>query len=138
MKTKKTRMGPTPRIGTLAALPCMLWMTTAGADGSEASVAPAINVQPILADARVAPVSDTVASKLVQQFPAEDPTGGAYVTPTLLFVPAGAVPKWNVRAIASTEVQSPSDVHAGVRPGLGAEVGLPGGLTLGAGTTRRW
>lgn len=66
--------------------------------------------------------------------PVEDPTGGAYTSPTLLFVPAAAVPKWNVRAIVSTELQGPSDVHAGFRPGLGAELGLPAGITLGAGT----
>ncbi len=64
----------------------------------------------------------------------EDPTGGAYTTPTLLFMPAGAVPAWTVRAIVSTELQSPSDVHAGFRPGLGAELGLPAGITVAAGT----
>jgi hypothetical protein len=36
--------------------------------------------------------------------------------------------------LLSTEVQGPSDVHAGFRPGLGAELGLPAGFTLGAGT----
>jgi hypothetical protein len=65
---------------------------------------------------------------------AADPTGGAYTSPTLLFIPAAAVPAWSVRAILSTEVQTPSDVHAGFRPGLGAELGLPAGFTLGAGT----
>ena len=64
----------------------------------------------------------------------DDPTGGAYTSPTLLFIPAAAVPAWNVRAIVSTELQSPSDVHAGFRPGLGAELGLPAGFTLGVGT----
>lgn len=63
-----------------------------------------------------------------------DPTGGAYTSPTLLFVPAAAVPVWTVRAIVSTELQTPSDVDAGVRPGAGAELGLPAGFTLGAGT----
>jgi hypothetical protein len=63
-----------------------------------------------------------------------DPTGGAYTTPTLLFIPAAAVPAWTVRAIVSSELQGPSDVHAGFRPGLGAELGLPAGITLGAGT----
>jgi len=66
--------------------------------------------------------------------PKEDPTGGAYTTPTLLFMPAGAVPAWTARAIVSTELQSPSDVHAGFRPGLGAELGLPAGITVAAGT----
>jgi hypothetical protein len=64
----------------------------------------------------------------------DDPTGGAYTTPTLLFIPAGAVPAWSARAILSTEVQGPSYVHAGFRPGIGAELGLPAGFTLGAGT----
>ena len=63
-----------------------------------------------------------------------DPTGGAYTTPTLLFIPAGAVPAWSVRAIGSTQVQSPSDVDARIQPGLGAEVGMPAGFTVGAGT----
>jgi hypothetical protein len=65
---------------------------------------------------------------------AVDATGGAYTSPTLLFVPASAVPKWNARVILSTELQSPSDVHAGIRPGLGMELGLPAGITVGAGT----
>ncbi|MGH7297117.1 MAG: hypothetical protein ACRELB_19420, partial [Polyangiaceae bacterium] len=64
----------------------------------------------------------------------DDPTGGAYASPTLLFIPAAAVPAWSVRAIVSSELQSPSDVHAGFRPGLGAELGLPAGITLAAGT----
>jgi hypothetical protein len=64
----------------------------------------------------------------------EDPTGGAYTSPTLLFIPAGAVPVWNVRMILSSELQGPSDVHAGFRPGGGAELGLPAGFTIGAGT----
>jgi hypothetical protein len=63
-----------------------------------------------------------------------DPTGGAYASPTLLFTPAGAVPAWNARIIASSEVQTPADVHATFRPGLGAELGLPAGITLGGGT----
>jgi hypothetical protein len=65
----------------------------------------------------------------------EDPTGGAYASPTLLFIPAAAVPKWNVRVILSSELQAPADVDAVVRPGVGAEIGLPAGFTLGAGTT---
>jgi len=66
--------------------------------------------------------------------PSNDPTGGAYTSPTLLFIPAAAVPAWNARVIVSSEIQSPSDVDAGFRPGLGAELGLPAGFTLGAGT----
>jgi hypothetical protein len=66
--------------------------------------------------------------------PADDATGGGDTSPTLLFVPAVAVPKSNVRVITSLELQSPSDTHAGFRPGVGGELGLPGSLTLGAGT----
>lgn len=88
---------------------------------------------PATARAQTAPANDQ--SQTATATPTTpDPTGGAYTPPTLLFVPAAAVPKWNVRAILSTELQSPSDVHAGFRPGLGAEVGLPAGFTLGAGT----
>jgi hypothetical protein len=75
-----------------------------------------------------------VPSSAPEEAVPEDPTGGAYTSPTLLFVPAAAVPKWNARLIVSTELQGPSDVHAGFRPGLGAELGLPGGFTVGAGT----
>jgi hypothetical protein len=78
--------------------------------------------------------SDQSANATAIAAPKEDPTGGAYATPTLLFIPASAVPKWTARAIVSTELQSPSDVHAGFRPGLGAELGLPAGITVGAGT----
>jgi hypothetical protein len=85
--------------------------------------------------ASTASASDQPAASLAQATEEPvDPTGGAYTTPTLLFIPAGAVPKWNVRVIGSTEVQSPSGLNAGIRPGLGAEVGLPGGVTLSAGT----
>jgi hypothetical protein len=65
-----------------------------------------------------------------------DPSGGGYTSPTLLFTPAVAVPAWNARVIASVDGQTPADVHAQIRPGLGGELGLPGGVTLGAGT--RW
>jgi hypothetical protein len=66
---------------------------------------------------------------------ASDPTGGAYTSPTLLFIPAAAVPKWNVRVIVSAQSQSPAAIDAKVQPGFGAELGLPGRITLGAGTT---
>ena len=75
-----------------------------------------------------------VASPPQEVAPRQDPTGGAYASPTLLFIPAAAVPVWNARVIVSSELQSPSDVDAGFRPGLGAELGLPAGFTLGAGT----
>jgi hypothetical protein len=78
--------------------------------------------------------SDTTETALAERVPTHDPTGGAYTSPTLLFIPAGAVPVWNARATVSTELQSPSDVHAGFRPGFGMELGLPAGFTLAAGT----
>jgi len=77
----------------------------------------------------------------------DDPTGGAYTTPTLLFIPAGAVPTLNARVIVSLDMQGPTapdrfavgatsggNARLGFQPGLGAELGLPGGFTLGAGT----
>jgi hypothetical protein len=73
-------------------------------------------------------------TRAAERVPTDDPTGGSYTSPTLLFIPAGALPVWNARVIASTELQGPSDVHAGFRPGLGAELGLPLGVTIGAGT----
>jgi hypothetical protein len=86
-------------------------------------------------------VPDSSGTQTSPAVPADDPTGGAYTTPTLLFIPAGAVPVWNVRAIASLDMQgpTPSDRLAagtslGFQPGLGAEVGLPAGFTVGAGT----
>ena len=98
------------------------------------AMAPALWASSALADAPpMEPRQDTGVAP-VERVPTSDPTGGAYTSPTLLFVPAGALPVWNVRAIASTELQSPSDVHAGFRPGLGAELGLPAGFTLAAGT----
>ena len=66
--------------------------------------------------------------------PPADPTGGAYTSPTLLFIPAASVPKWDVRAIVSVEAQRPADIDAKVRPGAGIELGLPGRITVGAGT----
>jgi hypothetical protein len=72
----------------------------------------------------------------------DDPTGGAYTSPTLLFTPAAAVPVWTVRAIASLDMQGPvaadrlatSSGSLGFMPGLGGEVGLPLGFTVAAGT----
>jgi len=73
--------------------------------------------------------------------PPDDPTGGAYTSPTLLFIPAAAVPTWNVRVITSLDVQAPtapdrlaSGSSVGLQPGVGGEIGLPGEVTLGAGT----
>ncbi len=71
----------------------------------------------------------------------EDPTGGAYTTPTLLFIPAGALPTWNVRVMTSLDMQGPTaadrlatGMSFGFRPGIGGELGLPAGFTFGAGT----
>ena len=80
-------------------------------------------------------------SPFVRATPPNDPTGGSYTTPTLLFTPAGAVPAWNVRVIASLEAQGPTAPDrlatgrsVGFMPGVGGELGLPGGFTFGAGT----
>jgi hypothetical protein len=73
--------------------------------------------------------------------PLDDPTGGAYTSATLLFTPAAALPVWNVRVTALSELQGPSQSadnptpDAGIRPGLTAEVGLPLGFTFAAGTS---
>ena len=71
----------------------------------------------------------------------DDRTGGGYTTPTLLFTPAAAVPVWNVRVIASLDMQGPTGADRlatgtslGFQPGLGGELGLPAGFTFGAGT----
>jgi hypothetical protein len=84
--------------------------------------------------------SSDVTSASRERVPTDDPTGGAYTSPTLLFIPAGAMPAWNVRVTALSEFQSPyqssdsPNPDAGVRPGAGVEVGLPFGFTLNAGT----
>lgn len=75
-----------------------------------------------------------------ERVPTDDPTGGAYTSPTMLFIPAGAMPAWNVRVTASSEFQTPSESTAGanpdaaIRPGLGVELGLPAGFAVAAGT----
>jgi hypothetical protein len=72
--------------------------------------------------------------------PLDDPTGGAYTSPTLLFTPAAALPVWNLRVTALSELQGPyqsadkQTPDAGARPGLTAEIGLPLGFTFAAGT----
>lgn len=110
-------MKPIRRIAAVLAAAPAFWATTALAD-------------PVVPE----PPTDASGAVPVERVPTSDPTGGAYTSPTLLFIPAGAVPVWNVRAIVSTELQTPSDVDAGFRPGLGAELGLPAGFTVGAGT----
>ncbi len=87
------------------------------------------------------------AGPLARATPPTDPTGGAFTTPTLLFIPAGAVPTWNARVITSLDVQGPTapdrlavgtaaggNARVGFQPGIAAEIGLPAGFTLGAGT----
>jgi hypothetical protein len=88
------------------------------------------------------------SSTLARETPPDDPTGGAYTTPTLLFTPAGAVPTWNVRVITSLDMQGPTPPDKlangscdqgmnncfGLEPGIGGELGLPGGFTFAAGT----
>ena len=98
------------------------------------AMAPVLWASSGLADAPPVEPRQDVGVAPVERVPTSDPTGGAYTSPTLLFVPAGALPVWNARAIVSTELQSPSDVHAGFRPGLGVELGLPAGFTVAAGT----
>lgn len=78
----------------------------------------------------------------------DDPTGGAFTTPTLLFIAAAAVPTWNARVITSLDVQGPTAPDrlalgspgsnglsaVGLEPGIAGELGLPAGFTFGAGT----
>jgi hypothetical protein len=89
---------------------------------------------------------NSATSTFARETPADDPTGGAYTTPTLLFTPAAAVPTWNVRVITSVDIQGPTPVDklaggacganncVGAEPGIGGELGLPGGFTFAAGT----
>jgi hypothetical protein len=86
------------------------------------------------------PLTDATTSAPAERVPSNDPTGGAYTSPTLLFIPAGAVPVWNVRVTGFAEAQGPyqsaasPNPDAGLRPGAGIELGLPLGITLNAGT----
>jgi len=87
------------------------------------------------------PRSDTGGPAPAERVDTSDPTGGAYTTPTLLFIPAAAVPAWNVRVIASLDMQGPtaadrlaSGTSLGFLPGVGGELGLPAGFTVAAGT----
>lgn len=70
-----------------------------------------------------------------QRVPTSDPTGGAYTSPTLLFTPAAALPRLNVRITTGVDLQTPSDAFYGVRPLLHAELGLAAGFTLAGGTS---
>jgi hypothetical protein len=62
-----------------------------------------------------------------------DPTGGAYTSPTPLFTPAAALPVWMPRLTVGVDLQTAGNLSA-ARPLINAEVGLPAGFTLGAGT----
>lgn len=62
-----------------------------------------------------------------------DPTGGAYTSPTPLFTPAAALPSLMPRLTVGTDVQSAGRLDP-VRPFINAELGLPAGFTIAAGT----
>lgn len=62
-----------------------------------------------------------------------DPTGGAYTSPTPLFTPAAALPSLMPRLTVGTDVQSAGRLDP-VRPFINAELGLPAGFTVAAGT----
>ncbi len=62
-----------------------------------------------------------------------DPTGGAYTSPTPLFTPAAALPSLMPRLTAGVDLQT-AGVLANARPFVNAELGLPAGFTLAAGT----
>jgi hypothetical protein len=86
-------------------------------------------------------LAEGVAGPVDSEAAHTDPTGGAYTTPTLLFIPAGSLPTWNVKVITALEAQGPTAADRlaigsslGFRPSLGGEIGLPAGFTLGAGT----
>jgi hypothetical protein len=111
----------------IASVLLSLWSTTAFADP--------------------APDAPTQSGPFARATVPDDPTGGAYTTPTLLFIPAAAVPTWNVRVITSLDVQGPTAPDrlavgtpsnglstVGFQPGIAGELGLPGGFTFGAGT----
>jgi hypothetical protein len=84
---------------------------------------------------------DNVDAPLDPQSVRHDVTGGASTTPTLLFIPAGALPAWNVKVLTALDAQGPTAADRlaigrslGFRPSVGGELGLPGGVTLGGGT----
>jgi hypothetical protein len=111
---------------------------------------PVVAVSPAFADDPTSGTSaggpNTVTDTFARETPPDDPTGGAYTPPTLLFTPAAAVPTWNVRVITSLDIQGPAapdklatgtcgnNACAGLLPGIGGELGLPGGFTFAAGT----
>src|SRR5579862_6368273 len=89
-----------------------------------------------------APAAQAVSVMGAPRVSLDDPTGGAFTSPTQLFTPAASVPAWNVRVTTNLSLQGPTapdrlasaDGSIGVQPGIGAELGLPGGFTVGAGT----
>ena len=112
---------------------------------STALAIPAVWASVAFGDPTTGPDNST-SSTFARATPPDDPTGGAYTTPTLLFTPAAAVPTWNVRIITSLDIQGPTPVDklasgacganncVGAEPGIGGELGLPGGFTFAAGT----
>lgn len=85
---------------------------------------------------RLQPMDDRTPVQPETPAPFSDPTGGAHASPTLLFTPGAAVPKWTGRVVAGGEFQPNSGAYDAARPVLSGEVGVGYGLTLGAGT--RW
>jgi hypothetical protein len=131
----KTQCRVAGRVAASVAAAVVFSSAEARADDPVAPAAPAGATTP----ATGASVSD-VGGGSTERVPTSDPTGGAYTSPTLLFIPAGAVPAWNVRVTALSEFQSPyqsapgANPDSGIRPGLGLEVGLPLRFTVSAGT----
>jgi hypothetical protein len=109
---------------------------------TDSAAAPALTPDaPATQSSSAPPAKDAVAVIGPDTSIKADPTGGAYTSPTLLFIPAAAVPAWNVRVITSLDMQGPtaadrlaSGTSLGFQPGIGGELGLPGGFTVGAGT----
>jgi hypothetical protein len=103
-----------------------------------AGLAAAALLSPLSAKADPSTLTD--ANGPSERVPKDDPTGGAYTSPTLLFIPAGAMPVWNARVTLQSEFQTPyqsasaANPDAGIRPGAGVELGLPAGFTIAAGT----
>ena len=78
--------------------------------------------------------AQSVDAPAAPRVPLDDATGGAYTAPTTLFTPAAALPRFNARVTLGADVQ-PTGVFSPVRPLITAELGLPAGFTLAAGTT---
>lgn len=122
-------------------MPAAVKYTTLWAAGALAAASLSFSTQ-AMADSVSATTTTTTdtGGTAEGRVPTSDPTGGAYTSPTLLFIPAGAVPQWNVRVTALSEFQTPyqssaaPNPDAGIRPGAGVELGLPAGFTVSAGT----